>query len=107
MPSYLVQISYTTGSMAALLKKPQNRVAVVSKSVEKLGGKVEGGWITFGDYDVAVVLDMPDNVSAAALSMAFSAGGGCKCVKTTPMISMDDSVAAMKKAAACGYKPAK
>ena len=107
MPSYLVQISYTTGSMAALLKKPQNRAAAVSKSVEKLGGKIEGGWFTFGDYDVAVVLDMPDNMSAAALSMAFSAGGGCKTVKTTPMISMDDSLVAMKKAAACGYKPAK
>jgi uncharacterized protein with GYD domain len=107
MPSYLVQVSYSSGSLAALIKKPQDRLAVVSKSVEKLGGKIEGGWLTFGDYDVAVILDMPDNVSAAALSFALGAGGGCKGVKTTPLISVEESLLAMKKAGTCGYKPAK
>lgn len=107
MPSYLVQLSYSSGSLAALIKKPHNRVAAVSKSVEKLGGRIEGGWLSFGDYDVVVVLEMPDNVSAAALSMAFGAGGGCKSVKTTPLISLDEAVLVMKKAGTCGYKPAK
>lgn len=107
MPSYLVQVSYSSGSLAALIKKPQDRLAVVSKSVEKLGGKIESGWLTFGDYDVAVILDMPDNVSAAALSFALGAGGGCKDVKTTPLISVEESLLAMKKAGTCGYKPAK
>jgi uncharacterized protein with GYD domain len=106
MPSYLVQVSYSTESLAALIKKPQNRVEVVSKSVEKLGGKIEGGWFSFGDYDVTVIVEMPDNVSAAALSMAFGAGGGCKSVKTTPLISMEESQLAMKKAGTSGYKPA-
>ena len=107
MPSYLVQVSYSSGSLAALIKKPQDRLAAVSKSVEKLGGKIEGGWLSFGDYDVVVVLDMPDNVSAAALSMALGAGGGCRNVKTTPLMSMEESLLAMKKAGTSGYKPAK
>jgi uncharacterized protein with GYD domain len=107
MPSYLVQASYSSGSLAAMIKKPQDRAAAVRKSVEKLGGKIEGGWFSFGDYDIAVVLDMPDNVSAAALSFAFGAGGGIKNVKTTPLISMEESVLAMKKAGTCGYKPAR
>ena len=107
MPSYLLQVSYSTGTLAALIKKPQNRIAAVSKSIEKLGGKIEGGWLSFGDYDVVAILDMPDNVSAAALSVALGAGGGCKGVKTTPLMSADESVLAMKKAGTCGYKPAK
>jgi hypothetical protein len=43
--------------------------------VEKLGGKLETKWFCFGDYDLVAVLDMPDNVSAAAFSLAASAGG--------------------------------
>ncbi len=107
MPSYLLQVSYSSGTLAALIKKPANRIAAVSKSVEKLGGKIEGGWLSFGDYDVVAVLDMPDNVSAAALSLAIGAGGGCKDVKTTPLMGIDDAILAMKKAGTSGYKPAK
>jgi uncharacterized protein with GYD domain len=107
MPSYLVQVAYSSASFAALIKKPQDRVAAVSKSVEKLGGKIEGGWFSFGDYDIVVVVDMPDNVSAAAMSFALGAGGGCRNVKTTPLISIEDSILALKKAGKSGYKPAK
>jgi len=40
-----------------------------------LAGSVVDGWLTFGDYDVLVICQLPDNVSATALSMAISAGG--------------------------------
>ena len=63
-------------------------------------------WMSFGDYDIIGIVEMPDNVSAAAFSMAISAGGACKAVKTTPLISTEEGIEAMKKAASCGYKPA-
>jgi uncharacterized protein with GYD domain len=107
MPSYLVQISYSADALAALIKKPQDRVEAVRKPIEKLGGKTEGAWFSFGDYDLAAVVEMPDNTSMAALAMAFGAGGGCKTVKTTPLISLAEGLDAMKKAGSCGYKPAK
>jgi uncharacterized protein with GYD domain len=105
MPSYLVQVSYTAEALAALVKNPQDRTEVVRKVIEKLGGKLNGGWLTFGDYDVAVVIEMPDNVSAAALALSFAAGGSCKDVKTTPLLTPDETLAAMKKAGTTGYKP--
>ena len=105
MPSYLVQVAYTSEAVAALVKKPQDRASVVSKTVEKLGGSIKGAWLCFGDYDTVVVVDMPDNVSAAAFAMAVSAGGSCKSVKTTPLMSADEGQAAMKKASGAGYKP--
>jgi uncharacterized protein with GYD domain len=106
MPHYLVQVSYTAEGWAALLKKPQNRIEAVRPAVEKLGGKIEGAWFAFGESDVIVVLDMPDNTSAAALAMAFASGGACKSCKTTPLLTIEDGLEALKQGAKAGYKPA-
>jgi uncharacterized protein with GYD domain len=62
-------------------------------------------WMAFGDYDVVGIIDMPDNVSAAAFALAISGGGSCKSVKTTPLLSIEEGIAAMKKAGGSGYKP--
>jgi len=105
MPSYLVQVSYTSEALSALIAKPQNRAEVVGKTVERLGGKVAGAWLSFGDYDTIVVVDLPNNMSAAAFALAISAGGSCKTVKTTPLISAEEGLAAFKKAGTSGYKP--
>ena len=107
MASYLLQVSYTAEAMAAMIKKPQNRGEAVRKSIEKLGGSINGYWLSFGDHDVVAIIEMPDNVSAAAFALAAAGGGACKSVKTTPLLSAEDGVAAMKLAATSGYKPAK
>ena len=106
MPSYLFQVSYSTAAWAAMIKRPQDRVEAVRKVVENLGGKIEAFWMAFGDYDLIGVLEMPDNVSAAAFAVAVAGGGACKDVKTTPLLSIADGVDAMKKAGSSGYKPA-
>jgi uncharacterized protein with GYD domain len=106
MPSYMVQVAYTSEAAAALVKRPQNRIEAVRKPVERLGGKIVGAWLTFGDHDTVVVIEMPDNISAAAFALALSAGGACKSVKTTALISAEEGVEAMKKAGTAGYKPA-
>ena len=89
-----------------MVKNPQNRSAAVKGVIEKLGGSIEGFWLAFGDHDVVGVIDMPDNVSAAAFSMAIGAGGACTGIKTTPLLTIEDGMAAMKKAGTSGYKPA-
>lgn len=106
MSTFMVQVAYTSEAVAALVKSPQNRLEAVRKPVEKLGGKIVGGWLTFGDYDTMVVIEMPDNVSAAAFALSISAGGACKSVKTTLLVSAEEGLEAMKKAGTTGYKPA-
>jgi uncharacterized protein with GYD domain len=105
MPSYLLQVSYSAEAWAVMIKHPQDRVEAVRKSVEKLGGTITAGWLSFGDYDIVALLDMPDNVSAAAFAMAVAAGGYCKDVKTTPLLSIKEAITAMQKAGSSGYKP--
>ena len=107
MPSYLYQISYTASAWAALIKKPQDRAEAVTKVVENLGGKVTGFWFAFGESDIVGILEMPDNASAAAFSVAVSAGGACSEVKTTPLLSTAEAMDAMKRAGKSGYKPVK
>ena len=87
MAQFLVQVAYSSEAWATLVKNPQNRIPAVSAVVKKLGGKLLQGWLSFGDYDTVVVMEMPDNVSAAAFAAAIAAGGACKSVKTTPLLS--------------------
>ncbi len=104
MPAYLTQVAYSTEGWAALLKNPQDRTKAVQEPIKKLGGKVENFWFSFGEYDVVGVINFPNNVSAAAIAMAFAAGGAIKSVHTTPLLTADEAIDAIKKAANCGYK---
>ena len=106
MAHYLLQISYLPDAWTALVRNPQDRSEAVRKPIENLGGRIERIWLAFGEDDVVGIIDMPDNVAAAAISIAFSAGGACKSVKTTPLLSIQEGMEAMKKAAQCGYTPA-
>ena len=106
MPHYLMQVAYTPEGWQTLVKNPQNRIEAVRPAVDRLGGKIENAWYCFGDYDVVLIVQMGDNVSAAALSIAFASGGALKAVKTTPLLSAAETVEAMKKAAVSGYRAA-
>jgi uncharacterized protein with GYD domain len=105
MARYLFQAAYTSEAWAAQVQHPQNRIDVIRPVIERLGGRIECAYLAFGDYDVMVIAEMPDHVSAAAFSVAGSAGGGIKAVKTTPLLTMDEGIEALKKAAGAGYRP--
>ena len=105
MATYLIEVSYTAAALAALVRDPQDRAKVVGKAVKKLGGKTIGFWFAFGDSDVIGIVEMPDNASMAAFALAIGAGGACSKVKTTALLSLSDSLSAMKKAPKIGYKP--
>ena len=106
MPHYLLQATYTSEAWDTLMKNPQNRFEAIRPPIERLGGNIEHGWLAFGENDIIAILQMPDNVNAAAIAIAFAAGGALKNVKTTPLLSAEEGVRAMKKAATCGYRPA-
>jgi uncharacterized protein with GYD domain len=62
--------------------------------------------VCFRYYDIVVITEMQNNVNAAAIAIAFAAGGACKAVQTTPLLSTAEAVDAMKKANGSGYRPA-
>jgi uncharacterized protein with GYD domain len=105
MAQYLMQVAYTSDAWSAMVSNPQNRIEQVRPALKELGGDIDQGWFAFGEYDVVVVVTVPDNVSAAAFAIAAAAGGAVKAIKTTPLISVEEGVEAMRKAARSGYKP--
>ena len=105
MAHYSLQVAYTPLGWAALLKGPQHRLEAIKPVIERLGGSVVNGWFMFGEYDLLVICELPDNVSAAALSMAISSGGAVKAVKSAPLMSFEDGLEAMRKAKAAEYAP--
>jgi uncharacterized protein with GYD domain len=104
MPHFLFQGSYTQEAWARLVANPQDRTDAVRAPIEKLGGRVHTSFFAFGPFDVVGIMEMPDNVSAAAIAIAFAAGGSVKNIQTTPLMTTAEALDAVKKAAACGYR---
>lgn len=105
MPSYLIQLTYNHDVLAGFVKHPTDRGEVIRKLAAKMGGTVVGSWLAFGDYDAVIIIDGPDLVTSAACSMAVSSSGAFKAFKTTPMLNVEEGMAAMRKAGTLGYKP--
>ena len=105
MPFFMHQVSYTPEAMARLIANPQDRSEAVRGPIEKLGGKIKDVYFAFGQHDVVLITEMPDSVSAAAIAMAFAAGGAVRNAQTTALMSMAEGIDAMRKAGTCGYKP--
>ncbi|MBI1299078.1 GYD domain-containing protein [bacterium] len=107
MPTYLIQATYTPEAWAAFIKNPQNARERTEAMIAKLGGRSLGVWYAFGDYDVVGITELPDNVASAAGAIMLAAGGAIKSAKTTPLLSMEEGIAAMQKAAELGasYRP--
>jgi uncharacterized protein with GYD domain len=104
MPHYLSQVSYTPEAWARLVAHPQDRIEAVRGPIEKLGGRIHNAFFAFGEFDVVVITEMPDNVSAAAIAIAFAAGGSVKNEKTTPLMTTAEALEAIKKAGTTGYR---
>ncbi len=104
MPHYLSQVSYTPDAWARLIANPQDRIEAVRGPIEKLGGRIINAFFAFGEYDVIVITEMPDNVSAAAIAISFAAGGAVKSEKTTPLMTAGEALEAIKKAGQTGYR---
>lgn len=103
MPKYLVQANYVGEGLMGLLKEGgSSRRAAVEKLFGSVGGKVEAFYYAFGDTDLFVIADVPDNVTAAALSLIVNAAGTATA-KITVLLTAEEIDAATKKTAP--YRP--
>jgi uncharacterized protein with GYD domain len=90
MPKYLIQASYSSEGIQGLIRdSAAGRRADVQAAVKALGGTVEIFYYSFGTDDVITILDLPDNVTAAALALTTS-GTGAVRVKTTPLLTVEE-----------------
>ena len=107
MAFYMTQWAYSADATAAMVKNPQDRSAGLKRLIEGLGGKMLAFYFCFGDYDGLVIYEMPDRVATMGAVMAATAAGHPKAIKTTELLSVDETMEAMKKAGAQIYSAPK
>ena len=97
MPKYLVSASYTADGLKGLQKdKASGRRQAVTAAIEGMGGKLECVYYALGENDVYLVVDLPDNVSVAALAIAGSATGLVR-TRTIPLMTAEEVDQALAK----------
>ena len=104
MPLYLTRFSYTPETWAKLIKNPEDRRAAAKEYIEAVGGKLHGFWYAFGDSDGYTLWEAPDNVSMAATALAIGSGGALSSGQTTVLLSVEETLAALKKASSIKYR---
>ena len=105
MSLYLSKFSYTPETWARLIGNPEDRSRAAQSYIESVGGKLHGFWYAFGTYDGYTVWEAPDNVSMAAVALAISGGGALSSLETTVLVTVDETLEALRKAQEVQYRP--
>jgi uncharacterized protein with GYD domain len=91
MSFFCHQVSYTTDARNRLLHDPLDRLEAIRNPIEKLGGKLQSSFFALGPFDVLVISEFPDDVSPAAISVAFSHGGAIANIRTIPLLPLAEA----------------
>jgi uncharacterized protein with GYD domain len=105
MPRYLIQAAYEPLAKSAFARIPQDRTAAIRTLVQRAGGSVEAIYFCLGEYDVLAIIDVPDDVSVAALSLAANEPGHLRRYTTTKLITSDEFFAAQQLASHISFDP--
>jgi uncharacterized protein with GYD domain len=105
MPLYLTRFSYTPETWARLIEHPEDRRTAARTYIESVGGQLHGFWYAFGDHDGYNLWEAPDNVSMAGVVLAIGAGGAVHSVETTVLMTVDETLEALRTAAHVRYRP--
>lgn len=103
MPKYLIEATYVGEGISGLLKEGgTRRREAVDELFKSMEGTVEAFYFAFGEKDVVIIGELPDNATAAALALRVNAAGAASC-KTTVLLTPQEVDRAVKKTAT--YRP--
>jgi uncharacterized protein with GYD domain len=103
MAKYLIEANYIGDGIKGLLKEGgTSRRAAVEEAAKTVGGSVDAFYYAFGETDAYVIIDVPDNVTAAGLALTVAASGAVT-LRTTVLITPEDVDRAAKTSPS--YRP--
>ena len=107
MAKYAVLGGYSAEAWSKMIDNPGDRTAAITKVVQGLGGKLESFYWSFGDDDFLGIIEAPDDIAAAAFSVAVGSSGTLRNLRTIKLISLDDGRKLLEKAktAKAAYAP--
>jgi uncharacterized protein with GYD domain len=103
MPKYLIEASYTIEGVKGIQSAGgSSRREAIAEMLDNVGDKLESLHFAFGDHDVYVIAELPDNETAAAVALSVSGAGGA-VTKTTVLLSPEEVDSAAQRSV--GYRP--
>ena len=83
MPIYITQGRYTRDAIKGMIIKPEDRADPLARIFSKVGGKLLGYYLTFGEYDFLTIAEVSNDTQMAAVLLAAGSSGGVTDLKTT------------------------
>lgn len=107
MAKYVVFFTYSSETWARMIQSPGDRTAAVRQLADSVGGSVECLYWMFGTYDGLGIIEAPDSISAAALSITIGSTGAFKNVETHELLNQEQlsQVLSRSKDATQAYQP--
>jgi uncharacterized protein with GYD domain len=98
MTFYLLRAKLDHEFMKALVERPEDRMVTTTRLLKGIGGRLHYYFFCFGEYDIVLIYELPDNLSSASLSMVLTSSGSVTEVETTPLLTMEEAINAMGQA---------
>ena len=105
MAFYMTQCSYTAEAWKAMVTNPQDRAAAIGRMIEAAGGKMLHFFFAFGEYDVVIISEAPDNIAYSSVALAAAGGGALSRLKTTVLMTVEEGMEASRRAGEVAYRP--
>jgi len=102
MSQFLFQVAYTSDSWAKQVRDQANVLERIQPLLTACDGRADSCFYAFGDYDLVLIADFPGPEEAASFSLAATAGGAVKTITTTPLLTVEQGISAMHRAAEAG-----
>ena len=103
---FITQGRYTRDAIKGMIIKPEDRADPLARLLSKVGGKLIGYYLTFGEYDFLSIAEVPNDTHMAAVLLAAGSSGGVTDLKTTVAMTSVEAKGAFAAASdlAPGYK---
>ena len=98
MSFYLLRAKLDHEFMKALVDRPEDRMVTTTRLLKGIGGRLHYYFFCFGEYDIVLIYELPDNLSSASLSMVLTSSGSVTEVETTPLLTMEEAITSMGQA---------
>ena len=105
MPNFCHQISFTTAAWPRVLES-NDCFEAIRAPIESLGGTIRAAFFAIDSFDVLVLSEFPDQVSATDIAVQFSRGGQIAHIHTTQLLGASDALEALHKSGPYSHQPA-
>ena len=100
-----LEVQLHAGDLGQADRQPRGSSRGGSAYIESVGGKLHGFWYAFGSHDGYTLWEAPDNMSMAAVALAISGGGAFTSLETTVLLTIEETMDALRKAGQIQYRP--